>query len=74
LTLLRDVEEPAEVLNEQAHAVGLEHPANQGPIDFQVSLHVLQRPSNLRETVILADGVQDVRLDQVEERKRRRRT
>src|ERR1700682_4374126 len=74
LACLRYVEQLAEVVHEQTHAVRLEDLAYQRTFDLQVSFHVPERLSNLGQSVVLANGVQDVRFDQVEERKRRRRS
>ena len=73
MALVGYVEKLAEVIDEQIDTIGLKHLVDQRSVDFEVPLHVGQRPANLRQVVVRTDGVQDVRFDQVEEGERRRR-
>ena len=73
LPRLCDVEQLAQVVDEQVDAVCLKYLANQSAVDVELSLYVGQRAPDLRQAMILADGIQDVRFDEVEERERGRR-
>ena len=61
------------MVDEQVDAVCLKYLANQSAVDVELSLYVGQRAPDLRQAMILADGIQDVRFDEVEERERGRR-
>ena len=70
---LGHVEQLTQMVDEDIDAVCLKYLTDERAVDMELSLHVSQRAPDFRQAVVLADRVQDVRFDEVEERQRGRR-